>query len=209
MLIGQIEDGYGTGNRLRVGHEGEASVVVHGHPLKDESVQVLPFRQFFTDTGISTGDNDMIVDGSSTAVPFFIKASQDFDIYLKTLSVRISDVGGELDLFGNLTALTNGVSWSWDTQAEGTYELHDGIKDNLEFVRLGLGEPAFDKTFKTDLKGKGTDDTYLPVIDLTKTFGVNWGLRLRQGTEDKLTFTVNDALAGMTVFNIIGYGIRH
>ena len=210
MLKSCIVDGHGNGEKLHVGDEGEISAVLHSHPPTNDPAQVLPFRQYFTDTGIATGDNDMIVNGSTSApLDFCITASKDYDIYIKTLSVQISDVGGELDLFGNLTALTNGVMWIWDTQTNSEYCLHDGIKDNLEFIRLGLGQPAFDKTFKVDIKGKGSDDTYLPVIDLTTTFGVMWGLRLRQGTLDKLTFRVQDDLTGLSVFNVIGYGIRH
>jgi len=209
MFNGKLFDGWGSKTPLKIDKYGNANTVVHPHPPVEDEISVLPFRQYCTDNGMSTGSNDMIVDGSSTPVPFYVQASDDHEIFLKTLSVQISDGGGELDKFGNLSALTNGVSWSWETQMEGDYELHEGIKTNLEFIKIGLGEPAIDKQYKLDQGGMGSDDTYIPVIDLTATFGITWGLRLRKGSTDKVIFTVNDDLAGLTVFNIIGYGIRH
>lgn len=205
-----IEDGYGTGHKLKINGEGELTAAIHPHPPRDEKEDPLPFRQFFTDNGKSTGSEDMIVDGSSVAKRFYIEATQDYDIYIKTMSVRISDGSGALDLFGGLTALTNGVSFTWFTALEGEYVLHDGIKTNLEFVRLapntaGIGSGT--TAFKADVSGSG-DASYLPNIDLQAVFGTPWGLRLRKRSNDKISFIVNDALAGLSTFNIIGYGIR-
>lgn len=205
-----ITDGHGSGNKLKINGEGELTAAIHPHPPKDEEESPLPFRQYFTDNGTSTGSDNMIVDGSSAAQRFYIEATEDYDIYIKTMSVRISDGSGALDLFGGLTALTNGVSFTWDTSEEGEYVLHDGIQTNLEFVRLAMGTPAFGAgttAFKADVSGSG-DASYLPAIDLQAVFGTPWGLRLRKGTTDKVSFIVNDALAGLTTFNIIGYGIR-
>ena len=211
MLTSQIEDGQGGDSRLGIDSEGAASVVVHAHPPEVEKNVLLPFRQYFTDNGGSTGSSDMIVDGSANPIDFSINAQSDRDVYIKSIAVQISDPGAVLDQFGALPALPNGVSWIWQTGSEGEYELHDGIKDNLEFVKLGLANPAFgtgSQAFRADLKGGAGNDTFLPVIDLAVTFGMPWGLRMNKGTNDKLIFRVNDALAGLAIFNIIGYGTR-
>lgn len=207
-----IEDGKGSGNKVSVGTAGELSVVVHGHPPLDERITTLPFRQYFTDDGTASGDNDMVVN-ASLALPqdFSIEASQDFDIYIKTLSVQITDPGATLEEFGALPELTNGVKWIWKTAEEGDYELHDGITTNLEFIKTALGQPSFGtgtEAFKADIKGGAGDDTFLPVINLNTTFGLVYGVRLRKGTKDSIIFRVQDNLTGINTFNIIGYGLR-
>ena len=96
-------------------------------------------------------------------------------------------------------------------QEEGEYILHDGIKTNLEFVRLGVDTGAIGTgvdAYLADVSGGGTEKSYLPVINMTQTFGMTWGLRLRKGTTDRLEFNVRDAMAGLVTFNAIGYGIR-
>jgi len=93
----------------------------------------------------------------------------------------------------------------------GDYVLHDGIKTNLEFIRIAVDTGAVGTgtdAYLADVSGGGTEKSYLPVIDMSETFGMPWGLRLKKGTTDKLIFRINDAMAGLITFNAIGYGIR-
>jgi hypothetical protein len=69
---------------------------------------------------------------------------------------------------------------------------------------IGTGSDAY----LADVSGGGTEKSYLPTIDLEETFGVRYGIRLRKGTTDKLTFKIRDDLTGLTTHNAIGYGIR-
>lgn len=199
---------------LSISDEGQAEVVVHPHPPRNEARGgiAIPFRQYFTDDGTSSGSNDMIVNGSSTPQEFYIGAETQYDRYIKTISVEISDGGSPaLNKFGDLSALTNGLSWSWFTQELGAYTLADSLKTNKDFVRLALGQPAFGdgaNAFLADVSGGGTAKSYLPVMDIGVMFGLPWGIRLQKETTDKLIFTVNDNLAGLVTFNIIAYGIR-
>jgi len=212
MIRVQVKDSFGSGNGQKINGEGETPVVVHPHPPRDEEVEAFPFRQYFTDDGGTTGDNNMIVNATASASQdFYITASTEYDLYIKTLAVQITDGGATLEKFGALNALANGVKWIWFTNELGEYEMHDGITTNLEFVKTALGQPAFGAgttAFRADLKGGSSDDTFLPVIDCTSTFGLPWGIRLKKGSKDKLIFRVQDNLTGMAVFNIIGYGIR-
>lgn len=197
----------GTGKGAKVNGEGELSVVVHPHPPIDEEVNALPYRAYFLD-GAS---NDMTIDGSSTSVDFSINASQDFDIYVKSISVIIGDGGSPaLNKFGALTALANGVEFVYFNQLLGGYTLHDGIKSNLEFLRLGEPIGFGDSTTAAlaDVSGGGTEKSYLPNIDMAKSYGLAYGLRLVKGTTDKLIFRINDSLTGLTTMNAIAYGIR-
>jgi len=212
MLQAQIVDGYGRDGRLKINGEGELAVVVHQHPPIDEEIIALPFRQRFTDDGTASGSDDMTVDGSSTSVPFYISASQTRDIYIKSISVLIGDGGSPtLNEFGDLSALSNGVEWKWDSQDIGELILHDGIKTNLEFIRSGFATAAVGTgvdAFLSDVSGGATEKSYIPQIDIAQQFGLTWGIHLRKGTNDKMTFTVRDNLSGLTTMNAIAYGTQ-
>lgn len=194
-----------TSKAVRIGEEGEQYVVVHPHPPKDEVKSPDPFRQYFT----NNGSNDMLVDGSITPVDFTINASSEYDTYVGTMSVIIADASATLTKFGNLVALTNGVEIFWETQDKGVVQIHEGLKTNLDFMRLSGGEPAIGTgadSFKADLSGGGAD-AYLPMIDIEDIFGLQWGLRLRKGTTDKIVVRIKDNVSGMDQFDIIAYGI--
>jgi hypothetical protein len=195
-------------NTLKINGEGEASVVVHPHPPIDEDVTALPFRGYF----LNNASNDMAIDGSSTSVDFVISANSDYDIYIKYISVEIGDGGSpNLNGFGALAALANGVEWIWFTQSEGEYELHEGIKTNKEFVRVGTDTGAIGSgvdAYLADVSGGGSEKSYLPSIDISESYGLPWGLRLKKGSTDKIIFRVNDNLTNLTTFNIVAYGIR-
>ena len=146
MIPVNLTDGHGTENKAKVGAEGEVSVVVHPHPPRDENAFVgtpLPFRQYFTNDGYSTGSSDMKVDGSTTNQVFFIQAEEERDIYVGRVSVVIADASATLNKFGNITALTNGVEFKWESQDLGSTVIHEALKTNFDFVRLGGGKPAF------------------------------------------------------------------
>ena len=78
------------------------------------------------------------------------------------------------------------------------------IRLGLRTFAIGTGTDAF----KADIAGGGGEDTYLPVIDLADTFGFPYGVRLVANSNDKITFTVSDNLAGLSTFNIKGFGIQ-
>jgi hypothetical protein len=212
MLKTVVYDGDSGHYKLKVYDEGAIGVVEHRHPPLDEKLQALPFRQYMTDDGATSGSNDMSVNGSSTNVDFYVTAVADYDIYLKSISVVIGDGGApNLNGFGALAALTNGIQWCFFGSEIGLYELHDGIKTNLEFIRLGVdtaGIGTGTDAFLADVSGDGSEKSYLPTIDIEETFGLRYGLRLRKGTQDKLVFTVRDDLSALTTFNAISYGIR-
>ena len=209
MIDARIADGDGNKRHAAVDDEGALQVVVHPHPPRGESGFALPVRQRFADVA---GSTDMAVDGSSTSVPFYVPALVDFDVYIKFLSVVIGDGGTPaLNKFGALTALSVGVGWQWESQNLGSITLHDGIKTNLEFVRIGsatAGIGTGTDAFLADVSGGGTEKSYLPSIDLSQLYGLPYGIRLRKGTNDKMIFRVRDNLSGLTTFNIIAYGLK-
>lgn len=200
------------GNALSVNGEGEILSVELQRPPFESKVDVLPFRQYFTDNGLSTGSNDMTVNGSTAFQDFYITANKDYDIYIKYLTVEIGDGGTPaLNKFGALSALTNGVAFYWDTQSEPLYELHEGIKTNKEFIRIASDTGAIGtgtEAYLADVSGGGTEKSYLPNMDIAEIYGLKWGLRLRKGTLDRLVFRIQDNLTGLSTFNAIATGTR-
>lgn len=199
------------GTAVEVTEEGAFQVVVHPHPPLHESRYPDLWSQFLTVDGTPSGSRDMIVDGSSAPVDFYVNARQDEEIWLNRVNVRISDPGSRLDRFGALTALPNGIDFFYETGDLGRVIIGERITTNLEFVRLSGGKPSFGTgadAFLADISGGAGEDTYLPTIDINEVFGAQWGLRLRKGSNDRVGFTVRDAMAGLSVFNIFGTGIR-
>lgn len=198
----EIIDGFGSGKKLKINGEGEISVVVHPHPPRDENVSSIPFKAFFTSPA---GATDMRVNGSTTNVSFAINADPDKDLYIKCCSIVIADASATLGEFGNLnTALTNGVELRWSTQDLGDVTIADGLKTNFEFMRLALGQPSFVVANNV----VGTSDAFLPVISFDALFGLQYGLRLRGGTNDKIEFIVKDDVTGVDQFDAVGFGIK-
>jgi hypothetical protein len=210
MIKVQLVDARGTSSGGKVNGEGELNVVVHPHPPIDETIYSFPFRQYMTTDGTPAGSNDFRVDGSSAHVDFCILARQDVDVYITSLSVEISDASSTLNKFGNITALTNGLLFSWKTIDRGSVEIHEGLKSNYHFVRLSGGDPSFgdgNTVFRAN-NISGVSEGYIPFIDFKRIFGMPWGLRLRKGTLDKLVFTVRDNITAIDSMNVIGYGIQ-
>lgn len=212
MITAQIVDSSGSGKHLKINGEGEISVVIHQHPPIEEDVSALPFRQYFTDNGMASGSSVMSVNGATNFVDFYISANNNYDIYIKYITVEIGDGGTPaLNKFGALTALTNGVAFYWDTQTEPLYELHEGIKTNKEFIRIASDTGAIGtgtEAYLADVSGGGTEKSYLPNMDMKEIYGLPWGLRLRKGTNDRLMFRVQDNLTGLSTFNAIATGTR-
>lgn len=201
------------GKQVYVDGEGYLHVAVHQHPPINESITAIPFRQYFTDNGLKSGSNLMNVTATlANPNDFYIAASPDYDIYIKYITCEIGDNGAPaLNKFGGLAALTNGVAFYWDTQTEPLYELHEGIKTNKEFIRIASDTGAIGtgvEAYLADVSGGGTEKSYLPNIDMEELYGLNWGLRLRKGTKDRIVFRIQDDLAGLTTFNAIATGTR-
>lgn len=210
MIHSMVRDGHGSENSLKINGEGEIGVVLHAHPPNNERVESYPFSQWFTNNGLATGSNDLRVNGATASQDFYVSGRQGIDIYIKSISVQISDNGSALNKFGALAALTNGVSFLYANDELGEITIQDQIKTNLDFIRIGLSTGAIGTgtdAYKADISGGGAD-TYLPTIDLSVTFGFPWGLRLVKGSRDKLIFRINDNVSGLDTFNIKGFGIQ-
>jgi hypothetical protein len=204
----EIKDGKGSGNKAIISREGALNIVQHPHPPLSETLESLPYRERFSN-GATTNMN---VDGSTNSVDYTIEASNEYNIYIKTIFVEIEDNGAPaLNKFGSASALTNGIEWIYFNQDLGEYTLHEGIKTNKEFIKLGIdtaGIGTGTDAFLADVSGGGTSKSYLPVIDLGEMYGMRYGVKLEKGTTDKLIFRINDDLTSLISVDAIAYGMR-
>jgi hypothetical protein len=200
MIKTTITDGHGDGNQLRIDKEGTANVVVHQHPPVEETIMAIPSVLDFTN---AAGSSDMQV-AASLAAPqsFCIDARPDYDVYVKTVMVTIADQNANLNTFGAVTALTNGVDFCWESQALGSFVIKDAMKSNWDFVKLSRANPSFGVTTSAFRASNvsGNSEGYVPVIDFFTLFGMQYGIRLRKGTKDRLVFKINDDTTGVDEF---------
>ncbi len=198
------------GRRARIDKFNALHVSQTNVPLDiDDGARV--FGQFLTSTGLASGSNDMRVNGSVTPQTFFISAIPGYDVFLKTVSFLISDVGAALNNFGALAVLTNGCTFSYE-DSEGDVVIQSAIKTNFDMIRMSGGEPAFGTgtaAFQAQNAVASLSDAYFPVFDFQKMCGFSQGIKLKSNTKQRLKIIINDNLSvGIDVFNCFARGIQ-
>ena len=166
--------------------------------------KIHPFRQYLTVDGLSTGSNDMGVDGSVTNVDFYIPASSSEDRYITTLNFIVAyGSSGSPYLWADGVALTNGVRIFYNS-LRGERDIHDGIKSNQDFFRLSTDPipTAWEVRNVQALNDYG----YFIVLDLIN-LGIPYGIKLDAGTNQRLVVRIRDnAGTDADTFNCIAYG---
>lgn len=207
MIKSSIQD---TRNRnsLKIESDGSINTYVIPRPPVDSSQLTLPYASYLKLNG--TGTNSFLVDGSTTNQDFYITAGEN-DIYVNTITFVIADATATLNKFGNIAALTNGLEFYYFNQQQGLYTIESGLKTNFDFVRLANFEPAFgtaNDAFRATNVTAGGAEAYVGVIDIEDIFGLQWGLKLRANTTDRIGFIVKDNITGIDEMTIKAYGIR-
>ena len=208
MIKSQLVDPK-TGSNLKVNEDGSIDAFVIPSPPKNISQVTLPFAQYMSNNGDSTGSSVMNINGSTTNVDFYVSAKQ-YDVYINTIVFTIADAGATLDKFGNITALTNGLEFFYFNQDIGRYVIESGLKSNFDFIRLANFEPSFGTgadAFKAT-NVIGTSEAYVGVIDLEDIFGVQWGLKLTANSTDRIGFAVKDDISAIDLMTAKCYGLR-
>lgn len=208
MWAGQLYDGHGKPYAAKVNREGTIGVVIHQHPPRHDEIPVLPNRVNFLSAANSAQMGDAV--GSVAApVDFFVAASNEYDTYIKTISVEITDTNPSARLFGALPKLTNGVQFIWQSQEAGARVLAT-ITSNFELMRFG-GVPHHGTGTNAGIIGNAVannEDSYLVSIDTYNRLGMPWGLPLRKGTTDRIIFRVQDDISALTSMTAIGAGVQ-
>jgi hypothetical protein len=192
-----------NGHELSVNPDGSTNTYIIPAPPIGIEQQTLPFSEYLKLNG--TGTNSFLIDGSIVTQDFFISA-RDYDVYINTIIFEIADATATMNKFGNLTALTNGLEFFYFNKLQGKYIIESGLKTNYDMVKLANFEPPFGSSPLTN--AVSTSEAYVGVIDLEDVFGLQWGLRLKANSLDKIGFTVKDNITGIDVMTIKAYGIR-
>lgn len=173
-------------------------------PLRLQRIE--PLREFLK---TSADSKDMNVNGSVTEVDFFIESDEEKDTYITTISFLIADAGATLNEFGNLSALTNGCRLFYSKQS-GEIVIHDELKTNFDFIRLGLGTPPLGgatDAFRAN-NVSGISEGYIPSLNFKEVFGMPFGIKLDAGKLQRLVLTVRDDISTVDAFDCIVYGFR-
>ena len=204
----EIKDGKGSGRKVKVSPGGRILSLDAGIPEFGATQLVIPFRQFLTDDGTSSGSNDMQVNGSSTPVEFWIPADTVNDRYITNVSFVLADAGAQLNNFGNIADLTNGCDFEYE-MLDRTITIADGLATSFDFVRLSLGQPSFgngSSAFRAT-NVAGNSEGYIPFVNF-QMLVPPYGLLLKAGTSERLILRVNDNTTGVDAFNAIAYGFE-
>lgn len=196
----------GTGSGAKVNGFGEIICSQLPFPARLDSDVTSIYREYLKSADDS---EDMKVDGSSSSVDFYIEAENDHDIYINNISFLISDASAALNEFGNIGELTNGCKLSYD-DLSGENVIAESLKINFDFVRLCAGDPAYGDgatAFRAN-NVVGTSEAYFPTLKVADVFGMPFGIRIRAGSTQRLTLTVNDDVSGVDAFNVIAYGFK-
>jgi len=207
MLKTSIHD-QRNGHSLAIESNGATNVYVIPRPPINEGEQALPFAEYMSLNGLGV-TTSMLINGAVTNQDFNISA-KSYDVYINTIVFEIADAGATLAQFGAIAALTNGLDFYYFNQSSGKYIIETALKTNYEFVKLANFTPAYG-TAANALQltnAISAAEAYVGVIDLEDVFGLQWGLKLRANTTDKIGFTVKDNITGIDAMTIKVYGIR-
>ena len=210
----QIEDPRSSFSNF-IDDEGALSVSERFSPPFGVVDFIQPLVLDMTDDGLATGNADMRVDGSVTPQQFFIKADttrvKPADRYINSVVFTIADQSSELRHFGALTRLTNGCRLFYISE-RGEVTIRSGLKSNFDFVRLCVGEPAWGTSldsFQADRAigtGGNSSDAFFPVLNFSKVFGTQFGIKLSAGSTQKLIIEINDDVTTVDEFTALGLG---
>lgn len=203
-----LNDGFGSGFKASINKFGEIRTINQSLPSNSDRVRQIPYTSFMQN---AAGSSDARVAGSlGNPIDFTIESDSENDIYINTLSFRISDVNASLNKFGNITELTNGIQLIYSNSQFGELILADSLKSNFNFVRLCGGQPSFGDgaTAFQASNVSGNSEGYIPTLNFKNQFLLNFGLRIRTKTKDKLIIRVRDDISAIDGFDIFATGFK-
>ena len=196
----------GSGRKAKVLEDNELLVNSTGcPPLLTQKCKI--FSQFVTNDGLAGGTNDLGINGSGTAVEYWVPAIEDDDIYITNLSF-VFGYGGSAQMFefaDSGAALTNGVLIEY-TDSNGVPTTIMNPKANYSFMRSSLA-PFTNTNWETRGFAAAGDYGYFCTVDLLKIIPP-YGIKLENGTTQKLSVTIGDDCTGADLFNCNCFGFK-
>lgn len=204
----KIKSADGNSNFATVSNLKALKVNNQNIPDKNDPITQVPTTGFLLEQG--SLNSDARVNASlATPIDFVIESRTDGDLFVQALQFSIADQGANLNDFGAIGDLTNGMQLIYSNNELGEIILADELKTNYDFVRLSQGNPAFSQGVESfrATNVAGQSEGYLPVL-LLNSFGLAFGLRIRQNTEDRLILRIRDNISTVDAFNVFYYGNR-
>ncbi len=203
MIKSIITDGNGRGDAANI--EDNALMVTQYTcpPMIPQKNKV--FSQKFTDDGLSSGSNDLGIDGSATAVDYWIPSSEDSDRYIVTLSLIMGygTTAEGYEFADSGAPLTNGVKIAYhDTNGIETMIMNP--KANYSFMRTSFMPLSYTAWQDRGFAATG-DYGYIVTIPLDRIMPP-YGIKLDMGTKQKIIITIRDDCTDADLFNCTGFG---
>ena len=192
-----------TGNQAIIQDDSLTVIQFPAPPLMPQKSRI--FKQYLTDDGTSTGDEDMqVVASLESPSDFYVEANETDDRYITVVSFVIADEGAKFSLFGAIAALTNGCRFFYESDTAVVDVAYTPLQTNWAFVRMSLMKtPEAEMKVQKDVEGKV--DAYVPVIDFTKILPP-FGIKLDRGSNQRIVLQVRDDTTGVDSFNAVAYG---
>ncbi len=164
------------------------------------------FAQDFTDDGLVTGSNDLGVNGSATAVRYWIPASPTSDRYIGRLSILIGygAAARPWEFADSGVILTNGVQFAYE-DTEGDEVIIGSPQSNQALLRAGLAAGIIPTAWELRSLGATNDYGFIMAVDFSRIMSP-YGVKLDAGTKQKLTITIQDDCTDADTFNARAFG---
>ena len=202
MLNVNIQDGLGRGTTARI--EDRALLVSQypSPPLVSQKVNA--FGGYLLN---SSDSEDLLVDGSTTPVDFYVEADDEKDRYITGMNFVMAYPSASAifaEFADDAAALTNGCTLTYET-AGSVITINDDLKVNGDFMRLSLN-PNLTETRSM----LAVNDYGWSVSVAVKDYMPPYGLKLDRGTKQRLIFKIQDDLtaSNATLFNCTYYGFE-
>lgn len=206
----KIMDGGGGSDCAKVDANNNLCVSPKFKALEPEgsSNRVRFYAAKFGTTGADSGTVNANVDGSATAQTFCIASQALADIYLMRITLLIADTAVAHNNFGNVGALSNGITLRVVEQGNITNIITAAKTGGQVIAQAGFYAPYGDAATTWELSNwTGTEDAQTIAINIGDL--VPGGIRLGRASQDKIELIVNDDLTGLTEFTVRGLGYTH
>lgn len=205
MINSIIHDGSGRNTSVRVEDEGLLVSNFTSPPLLPQKVSV--YNRFFTDDGLTSGSNDLGIDGSAASVEYWIPADDENDYYVTTLSF-ILGYGSSAEMYefaDSAAALANGVLVEYKNNTGDTTTIINP-KTNYSFMRASMANYTNTNWETRGFAGAG-DYGFFSTVHLEKMLPP-YGIKLDKGSAQRISITIRDDCTDADLFNCFAFGFK-
>ncbi len=206
-----ITDGIGSKTRANVTAD-HALVVSQTNPKLPEPGSLNKLRYYSSllgSTGADSGTTNQNVSGAVTEQEFYIAADEDFDIRVMKLVIFIGDNLNRHNKFGNVNALSNGWDLKFTEGGVDTFVISAAATGGEVIQQSGPELGYGDGTATWELSDYNADSDDATLVSIPMFQIIPGGLRIGQGTKDRITSVIKDDLTGLVDFTVRVIGYRH